>query len=368
MDPSKGLSHALDRTPRLVLSVGALENNIDRMATRVSAMNASLRPHAKTHKSPEIARRQVGAGACGVTVATAKEAVVFVEAGVTNVLMAFPPVSPSHLHAIRHLSDRATVIASCSEATHVEALAAAGREDGRSYLYYWEIDSGAGRLGTSPGVATAAILAPLAQLDGAHVVGLMTFPGHAYSARTSERLAGVAQDEERALHTTARALADAGIKIEVLSGGSTPISALEVRSPATEYRFGNYVFNDMTQVALGAASLGDCALRVATRIIGRPASDRFILDAGSKALSAEAMITPRGSRFGYVVDHPKLEIHTLYEEHAIVLGRENSPLDVGDIVYVIPNHACTCANLHASYLVVDNGEPIAEWELTARGW
>jgi D-serine deaminase-like pyridoxal phosphate-dependent protein len=338
------------------------------MAARVRSLGARLRPHVKSHKCVEIMRRQLAAGARGITVATVREAELFVAAGAHDVLVAYPPVGARRVEAVRRLSRRARVIVACSERAHVEALAAAGRADGRQYPFYWEVDCGAGRLGSAPGRTTAEALEALGELSGARLAGVMTFPGHAYAAADAAALERVAEAEGDALSSTAAALRERGIDAGTLSGGATPIAWLDAGKVATEYRFGNYVFYDATQVQCGAAALHDCALTVAATVIGRPEADRVILDAGSKAIPPERM-HPRAPGFGSVVGHPDLRIVALYEEHAIALADAGrSRLRVGDVVEVVPNHACTCANLHAAYHVTRAEGGITRWDVAARGW
>ena len=350
-------------TPRLILDESRLSANIERMATRVRALGGALRPHAKTHKSGEIARRQVAAGASGVTVATLREATVMADAGIVDILFAFPPVGYARLDALEVLAERCHLTVACSEQAHVRALA----ERGLALDYYWEVDCGAGRLGTPPGELSAAAIECAGDLDGPCYRGLMTFAGHVYmQAATLDARRTVAEQEHRALAETAHALEGRGIAPGTLSVGTTPLAAVET-TYATEYRFGNYVFHDATQVALGSASLEDCALAVEATVIGLPASDRAILDAGSKALAAEHMsgATPG---FGLVRGYPELRVEQLYEEHAICRTEPGNPLPaLAQRVEVIPNHACTCANLHDAYVVCGaDGE--GRWPVEARGW
>ena len=152
----------------------------------------------------------------------------------------------------------------------------------------------------------------------------MAFAGHAYAIVDPDDRRAVAADEQRALATTADELARRGIDPGTISVGSTPLAALETPY-ASEYRFGNYVFNDATQVALGAASLDDCALTVEATVIGAPAADRVILDAGSKALAAERM-SGATTTFGIVRGYPGLQVAQLYEEHAICRAEPGSPV------------------------------------------
>lgn len=334
--------------------------NLERVAAMTRGLGASLRPHVKTHKSPEIVRRQLAAGARGVTAATLREAEMAIEAGAGDVLVAYPPVGTWRLEAIDRLLDRARVIVACSELAHVEALATLDRP----VEYYWEIDSGTGRLGTPPGEPTADTLVAAAALTSARLAGIMAFAGHAYAARGTA--AAAAAEEAGALAATVRALRARGIDPGEISTGVTPLSATAVPG-ATEYRFGNYAFCDATQVALGSAALDQCALGVVSTVVGRPTPDRVILDAGSKALAAERM-SEATDTFAIVRRHPELRVERLYEEHAICRVEGRTTLSVGDRVEVVPNHACACANLHEAYVVrlADGGE--ARWPIAARGW
>jgi D-serine deaminase-like pyridoxal phosphate-dependent protein len=344
-------------TPRLVLDRRRLDANIAGMAARVRELDGALRPHVKTHKSPEIMRRQVAAGAAGITVATVHEATVMIAAGAADVLVAYPPVGPERLAALAELSGRARLTVTCSEPAHLDALA------DLDVGVYWEIDVGAGRLGTPPGGPTAEALAGI----GSRLRGIMAFSGHAYGTGGGEELGPVAAAEADALRATATALRERGIDPGVLSVGSTPLAGVALPGAATEYRFGNYVFKDATQVGLGAASVDECALTVEATVVGRPDARRVILDAGSKALAAERMASVTDG-FGIVRGHAGLRVAQLYEEHAICHTSGPCALAVGDRVHVIPNHACTCANLHARYAVVEHGSLVDEWPVAARGW
>ena len=353
----------LTSTPRLVLDVDRLQSNIDRMAIHVRGLGASFRPHFKTHKTPEIVRRQLEAGAIGVTVATMHEAEVAIGAGVDDVLIAYPPVGAWRLGAIESLLGRARIIVACSEPAHLHMLASLARP----VEYYWEVDCGAGRLGATPGDKTADAL-EVAQVRFPHLklAGVMTFAGQAYSAATVEERMRVLDQETHALAEMAELLLKRGLDPGVLSAGSTPLAPIQ-RGVATEYRYGNYVFYDATQVGLGSADLSNCALSVEATVIGRPTDDCVILDSGSKALTAEKMSSVT-TTFGLVLGHPELRVEALYEEHAICRSTRPTSLEVGDRVQVVPNHACPCANLHAEYHAQLPGGGETRWEIAARGW
>lgn len=350
-------------TPRLVLEFTQLRHNIEHMAAHVRRLGASLRPHFKTHKSPEIMRLQLEAGARGITVATLHEAEIAVAAGVRDLLIAYPPVGTWRLRTIDGLLDRARVIVACSEWEHARLLA----ELDRPLEYYWEVDCGARRLGSAPGAPAVEVIERIAvESPQLRLAGIMTFAGHSYVSLADDARTEVLLQEEIALATTAAALRARGLDPGELSAGSTPLAGIE-RGVATEYRFGNYVFFDATQVSLGSATQAECALAVEACVVGRPAEDRMILDSGSKALAAERMSLGTAS-FGFVRGHPELVVESLYEEHAICHIEGTTSLAVNDRVEVVPNHACTCANLHSSYNVrfADGSHEV--WAIPARGW
>jgi D-serine deaminase-like pyridoxal phosphate-dependent protein len=247
----------------------------------------------------------------------------------------------------------------------IQACRAAGVVIG----YLWEVDCGTGRLGTAPGEATTKAIASAPRGPECPFQGLMTFGGHAYAAADDADLDRAAEDERDALEASAEALRGAGIDCPVRSAGTTPTAhrmGTRTAPTITEMRPGNYVFYDATQVALGLIEPSGCALTVLATVIGRPDRRRVILDAGSKALSAERL-TPRAPGFGLVLGHPELTVERLYEQHAIAGAPHGSGLQVGDRVRIVPNHACTTANLHRRALVAENDDVVDVWSIAAAG-
>ncbi len=354
-------------TPALVIDRERLEANIVDMAARARTAGVALWPHGKTHKCAEIAALQRDAGAAGLTVATVAEAEYFAAAGVRDILIAYPPVGAWRLARLTRLAASASIRVVLDDGAVLGELIDACRAAGVRIPYLWEVDCGTGRLGTAPGQATVEALTDAPRAPECPFDGLMTFGGHAYGAEDDAALEAAAAAERDALAVTAQALARAGIECPTRSGGTTPtIHRLRPGSGLTEARPGNYVFYDATQVALGLVAPERCALSVLATVIGRPAPDRAILDAGSKALAAERM-TPRTPDFGLVAGHPQLRVARLYEQHAIVQGEGPCRLGVGDRVRVVPNHACAAANLHREALVVERDEVIATWAIGAAG-
>jgi D-serine deaminase-like pyridoxal phosphate-dependent protein len=327
-------------TPALLVDRSALDANIRGMAERVSAVGAWLWPHAKTHKSAEIARAQLAAGAQGITVATVAEAETMVAAGVDQILIAYPPVDEWRLERIMALAARARILITLDDIETLRRLDHACAQADVSLGYLWEIDCGNHRCGSPPGEPSAELVtAAVASARHVEFNGLMTFAGHAYSARDDAELRAIARQEITAVRSTATELARRGVESPILSIGSTPTAhCLDDRAAGMYVRPGNYVFNDATQVALGTASVDTCALTVLTTVISRPQPDRAIFDAGSKALSSDRM-TARAGGFGIVCEMPGVAIERLYEEHAIARVDAGTRLDVGHALASHP-HPC----------------------------
>ncbi|MGA9856823.1 MAG: alanine racemase [Solirubrobacteraceae bacterium] len=354
-------------TPALVIDRERLGRNVSEMAQRVRDAEVALWPHAKTHKCAEIAALQFQHGADGLTVATVPEAEYFVAAGVTDILFAYPPVGATRLQRLAALANTARIRVVLDDVSVLEGLIAASRAASVMIPYLWEVECGAGRLGTAPGEPTAHAVAAAPQAEECPFDGLMTFGGHAYGARDDDELEMIAREEGAALAASATALVGVGIPCATRSAGTTPTAHhLRPGSGLTEFRPGNYVFYDATQVALGLVGPERCALSVLATVVGRPAPDRVILDAGSKALAAERL-TPRTDGFGFVADHPELSVVRLYEQHAIVHSDRPCRLTVGERVRVVPNHACTAANLHREAVIVEQDEIVATWSIGAAG-
>jgi D-serine deaminase-like pyridoxal phosphate-dependent protein len=348
-------------TPVAAVDAASMERNLAAMQARADSLGLRLRPHAKTHKSAHVARRQLAHGARGLTAATLTEAEVFADAGVDDLLVAFPPVGELRLRRLSALAERVGRLA-----VSVDSVAAVAGLPARVEVL-WEVDSGHHRLGTAPGAATVAGVRELVEAIGVERFrGLLTFPGHAYAVAGAAELAGVAAAEHRAMIETAAELRSAGIAVRELSVGSTPTARCTEAGP-TEMRPGSYVYGDAQQVALGAMTAGECALGVVAMVISTPAADRAVIDAGSKALAADARLSLlRG--YGIVAGREDLVLERMSEEHGMVVapgGRTG--LRIGDRLLVIPAHCCTTVNLHPAVLMVEPER--ARWDLVAaRGW
>ncbi len=332
----------------MAVDVDVLDRNVRRMAAGAADRGLVLRPHAKTHKTIEIARRQIEHGAAGLTVATVREAEIFADGGVTDLFIAYPIwPSPERARRLRALADRVALRVGVDSVESAEALArAVGSLD-----VLVEVDSGHHRSGVQPAEAGALIGA--AERLGHRVRGVFTFPGHSYGPGLREP---AASDE-------ARALADASPHAEVRSGGSTPTAGLADLGPVNEIRPGVYVFNDAQQVELGTCAFGDVALTVAATVVSRT-GNRAIVDAGSKVLGADRPAWATG--FGRLPDVPDARVVALSEHHATIEFPDGTPAR-GDVLRVAPNHVCTTVNLVEELVVVSGGSQVDSWRVAARG-
>ncbi len=339
-------------TPYAAVDRDVLDGNLAAMAASARTRGLDLRPHAKTHKCAEIARRQLAAGAAGLTVATVAEAEVFADAGCDDLFVAYPLwVDAARGDRVRELAERVVLRVGVESAEGAEALARhAGPVD-----VLVEVDSGHHRTGVAPDDVGAVVAA--AERAGLRVRGVFTFPGHGYGPGQ----ASVAAAEEG--DALAAAVRCAGIGLDVVSGGSTPTAALT--SPdLTELRPGVYVFQDAQQWELGTCSPDRIALTVAATVVSRRPG-HVVLDAGSKALGADRPAWTTG--FGRLLDAPDARIVALSEHHATVSWPDGALPAFGEVVRVVPNHVCSAVNLAAELVIVSGGAEVDRWAVAARG-
>jgi len=349
-------------TPVAVVDEEIVERNLARMAKLAADHNVKLRPHAKTHKSAYMAQRQMAHGAVGLTCATFTEAEVFADAGVEDLLIAHPPVGRPKLERLAVLAKRVKRLAvslddvgiAQSLPTRVEVL--------------WEVDPGQHRIGTAPGEPTLKAVQELVRTIGPERFrGLITHGGHVYGATNQTERQRAADQETESISTTADMVRKAGIEVRELSVGSTPTAGLALRGGITEMRPGTYVYGDANQVVLGSQRLADCALAVVATVVSTPAADRAVVDAGSKALSADLRVAGLDG-YGVVLGRHDLTVARFSEEHAVVTAAERTSLKIGDRVLILPSHACTVVNLHPALLLTSAGGETRFLDVDAHGW
>jgi D-serine deaminase-like pyridoxal phosphate-dependent protein len=348
-------------TPVAVVDEEVVERNLARMAKLGADHNIKLRPHAKTHKSAYMAQRQMAHGAVGLTCATFTEAELFADAGIDDLLIAHPPVGRPKLERLAALANRVKRLAvSLDDVGIAKSLP-------ESVEVLWEVDPGQHRIGTAPGEPTVKAVQELVRAIGAQRFrGLITHGGHVYAATNQSERQLAADQETDSIFTTADMLRQAGIEVRELSVGSTPTAGLALRGGITEMRPGTYIYGDANQVTLGSQRLEDCALAVVATVVSTPAPDRAVVDAGSKALSADLRVAGLDGH-GVVLGHDDLTVARLSEEHATVTAFERTCLAIGQRVIVVPSHSCTTVNLHPTVLLTSRGA--SGWlPIGGRGW
>jgi D-serine deaminase-like pyridoxal phosphate-dependent protein len=363
-------------SPRVVVDRSKVRANIARMQSVASAAGVRLRPHAKTHKSPIIARWQIEAGAAGVCCAKLGEAEVFAEAGIDDIRLPYP-INPSNVSRVVALLNRIrlSIVVDDLEVARQwsERMVAAGRQ----LDVLVKVNVGSHRCGIDPDSPRALdIVRDVAGLAGLRFRGLLSHAGHSYLAGSAAELEAVARQEIEILrHLTSRAR-EAGVEVAEISVGATPTArCIGDQHGVTEMRPGNYVFFDRTQVGLGAAALEDCAMMVISTVVSRPAPTRVIFDAGSKTLTSDGA-RGFGAHPGYGLVFPSLATRTpdpaiiierLSEEHATAQVPASSPLKPGDRVRILPNHSCVVTNLADELLLVEGSTIVDRLPVAARG-
>jgi len=352
-------------TPAVLVDLEVLERNLARMADRARAAGVKLRPHAKTHKVVEIGRMQVAFGAAGLSLAKVGEAEVFADAGLRDLFLAYPTVGVDRARRLLALSDKARLAVGTDSVEGARTLSDVFRAARRRLDVLLKIDCGFHRVGVSPESALETARA-LSDLPGIRLRGIFTHAGQAYLAEQSEAVAEIGRAEGAAVAGVAEELRAAGLPVEEVSVGSTPTAANAIRVPGvTECRPGNYVFHDGSQVALGTCAREDCAMTVAATVISVPATDRAVVDAGSKTMSSDAL-RPRPGGYGQVLGCAS-RLERLSEEHGVVKVEAGDRFRVGQRVAILPNHACVVSNLHDRVYGVRAGAVEAEWRVAARG-
>ena len=364
------------RTPCVLVDWRRLERNIDRMQAAADAGGLRLRPHAKTHKSPEVARLQLARGAKGICCAKLGEAEVFADAGFEDIRLPYP-LHPSNADRVIALLDRTHLSFIVDNIEVARGWSAAMTAAGREVDVLVKVDVGLHRCGIDPDASGAAeMVAQVGRLPGLRFRGLLSHAGHAYSASSDDETRRIAAAEAATLTGLASQVGALGVRCEEISVGATPTARHSATlAGLTEMRPGNYAYYDRMQVALGSATWDDCALTVLARVVSRPAADRVILDSGSKTLTNDVVRGPgKTPGYGVVLEaldrfspNRQLVIERLSEEHAKVTVAGGCALAPGDLVRIIPNHSCPVSNLVDRAWKVDGLNVTGEVEIAARG-
>jgi D-serine deaminase-like pyridoxal phosphate-dependent protein len=364
-------------TPCLVLDEAKMMRNIQRLQDHADALGVALRPHLKTAKSVEVARRVLKDGTGPATVSTLAEAEVFARAGVTDILYAvgIAPQKLDQVIAFRQAGTDLTVILDSLELA--QAVADASRKSGVAIPALIEIDCDEHRGGF---VAYDPLLIETGRVlheGGAELRGVMAHAGESYGAVGKDAHARFSEMERSATVAAASALREAGLPCPVVSVGSTPTAhAARDLASVTELRAGVYMFFDLMMAGIDACQVDDIALSVLTTVIGRQEKRGWTLvDAGWMAMSRDRGTASQAVDQGYgiVSDEqgqvlPDLIMTKANQEHGIIERRPGATapmpdFPIGTRLRILPNHACATAAQHSCYHVLPSttGHPLMNW-------
>jgi D-serine deaminase-like pyridoxal phosphate-dependent protein len=342
-------------TPFLTIDLDAVDRNIVRMQRYCDSHGLALRPHVKTHKMPRIAELQARAGARGITCQKLGEAERMSEHGFNDILITFPLVGTGKAERLAELARQIQVTIGADSAIAARGLSSALAASGATAGFLVDCDTGMGRTGVQSPAEAAELAELVAALPNLRFAGLMTHPAAAASGDW--------------LREARRTVEARGLPVDCISGGGTPGAfAIHEIGVFTELRAGSYVLGDRSLRARGVLAQDDCALRVLTTVVSRPAPGRAILDAGSKTLSSDLATTLDETTYGLVVEYPDAVLGDLSEEHGILdVSRCDPQPQVGEVVTVVPNHACAAMNLHDQVALHRQEADVELAEVVARG-
>jgi len=354
-------------TPAIVVDADILETNIRDLSTYAAAHHLNLRPHIKTHKIPEIAHMQVAAGSSGITVAKSGEAQVMADAGLADILVHYPVLGAAKLERLAEIARTRRVTMAVDSLVTAEDISAAASAKGSTIGLLVEFDVGMRRCGLESPEDGKALAIAIQKLPGVCFRGISFYPGHIKCAAENQ---GPALEEVSArIAEITASLSGAGIACEIVSGGSTPTAYQSHRvAGLTEIRPGTYVFNDRNTLDAGVCSLSQCALRVHVTVVSTAVSGRAMVDGGSKTFSGDRLSSGAKEGFGYVVEDPSIRFLAMSEEHGhLDLSESDYRPKIGDRLTIIPNHVCTCVNMHSRIHYHRGGTVEGVWEVAARG-
>ena len=352
-------------TPCLILELDAFERNLKRLPDSLAGRNIQLRPHAKSHKSPDIAKRQIALGAVGVCCQKVSEAEAMVDGGIHDILIANEVVGAAKLKSLAALAKRATLKVCVDDAGNVHDLDEAARAASVTLDVLVEVDVGAHRCGVAPGAPAAALGKTVADCRNLRFAGLQAYQGAAQHVRkVAERRDAIAQAVDD-VRRTQQLLREAGVPCDYVTGAGTGSYMFEATSSVyKELQAGSYVFMDADYARNEWTESGipqfEHSLFVWATVMSATMPGRAVVDAGLKASSVDSGM-PR------VADYSDIEYLKASDEHGVLQFNGATRLKVGDKLKLIPGHCDPTVNLYDWYVCVRNGVVEALWPITARG-
>jgi D-serine deaminase-like pyridoxal phosphate-dependent protein len=369
-------------TPALLLDEARMDRNIERMRSQLRPLGVSFRPHVKTSKCIDVARRMMETAQGPITVSTLLEAEHFAAHGVKDILYAvcIAPNKLDHVAALQDQGVRLTLILDCMETARL--LAERMRRTGRAFEVMIEIDSDGHRSGVKPDAPELIDIGRFLTDGGVSVRGVLTHAGASYDSASVPAIRAMAERERAAAVHAAQRLRAAGIPCPVVSVGSTPTALFaEHLEGVTEVRAGVFVFFDLVMAGLDVCRVDDIAVSVLATVIGHQREKGWtLLDAGWMAMSRDRGTArqPVDQGYGLVCDLDGRPLNDFIlidanQEHGIMAHRSGQPdrgghLPVGTQVRILPNHACSTAAQYPRYNVVDSQRAVTATWRRFSGW
>jgi len=348
-------------SPALAFYPERIEENIRRMI-RIAGRGGRLRPHVKTHKTPEIVRLQLKHGITRFKCSTIAEAEMTAAAGAPDVLLAMQPVGPAiaRFFALKQRfpgTSFSAVVDSEEVVVNIARAAAGSGADARLWL---DVNSGMNRTGIAPGDEAVRLYRLIQESSGLTAGGLHVYDGHIHESEPAAR-ARQCDDEYAAVDAMIHSLQAAGLHVPAVVAGGSPTFPVHAKRAGVELSPGTPLLWD----AGYAASYPDLDFLVAAVLVGRvvskPEAGKTCLDLGTKALASE-MPQPRVS----LLDIGGHRIAAHNEEHLVIEPDDSGRLRVGDVVYGIPIHICPTVARYETASVIEGGRCSGEWRITAR--
>ena len=362
-EPFIGMHKTELDTPALLIDLDKMETNIETMANYFRTVNADLRPHVKTHKTPIIAHKQIAAGAIGVTCAKLGEAEAVIHAGIRDVLIANQIVGAQKIARLINLAKHSEIMVAVDNTENVQAISEAAAAKGATIRMLVEVNIGMNRCGVEPGKPVLELAEQIRQRPNLIFEGLMGYEGHTVAKPNRSERDTTAREAMQRLIDAKNHLEKHGVEVSIMSGGGTGTFNITGSIPdMTEVQAGSYVLMDSTYRNVeGIGDHFDCALSVLATVVSRPSSDRMIVDTGLKVLAKEFGIPQPVGLNG-------VEMTGLSEEHGTMrVSDVSATLKPGDKLEILPTHCCTTVNLHDRYYGIRNGIVESVWNIAARG-
>jgi len=342
-------------TPAVIVDLKIVKENINAYQKYCNDVGITLRPHIKTHKIPALAKLQVKAGAVGITAQKISEAEAIIsEGGIDDVLITYNIIGEKKLRALLDLAKRVKVSVVADSSFCVKGLSKTFKGAGEPISVLVECDTGANRCGvTSPHLA-CELAELINRSPGLIFGGLMTYPPTSQAQKINSFL------------SNAKKLIEAkNIAVNTISiGGSPDMWKVQDIPVATEYRIGTYIFNDRSLVEKEICSEDQVALTVLATVVSTPTKNRAIIDAGSKVLTTDLF----GMKdHGRIVNFPDLRIVQLTEEHGTIVSDQDTNLEIGQKILIIPNHACVVTNMLDEVTVITAERNVGNMKIIGRG-